>query len=312
MDTNRMKGAKDDAALNLSRAHALAAAKVRKAGTSFYWGMRILPPLQRRAVFALYAFCREVDDIGDIDADAHPGSTGSDNPTRGQSLAELQGWRQEIEDIYRAKERHGILAALADAVHQFGLPVKDLLAVIDGVMMDVRTCIRAPGLDELELYCRRVAGAVGLLSSAIFGERSAKGRDHALALGLAFQLTNILRDLDEDAVLGRLYLPREYLFAHNIWDTHPHTVLADPAIGAVCVDLAGRAEDSFAEAARLSLECDRYALRGAFVMRDIYHSLLRKMEKRGWTSPSRQIRARVGRREKIGFALRHWFFAPPG
>lgn len=277
-----------------THAHALVAAKVRQARTSFYWGMRILPKMQRQALFAVYAFCREIDDIGDGEGD------------RQSRLAALDQWSKDVQGLYDPQPRDGVLLALAEAVDTFALPCSDMLAVIEGVRMDVRTCIRAPGLDELEVYCSRVAGAVGLLVSAVLGERTAHGRTHALVLGKAFQLTNILRDLDEDAARGRLYLPREDLFANDIWDTHPDTVLADPAINAVCSKLAVRAQEAFDQADRLAQKCDRKVLTGAFIMRDIYYKLLSNLVRRGWGASTRSQSVRLTSWQKTTMMLRRW------
>src|SRR5579864_4588945 len=173
-------------------------AAARASGSSFYRGMRILPRAEREAMFEIYSFCRAVDDIAD--------DPGPREPRRGQ----LQAWRADIDAIYAgAPPQH--LAGLAQAVKQFNLAREDFLAVIDGMEMDVDADIRAPTIETLVLYCDRVACAVGRLSVRVFGMQPAVGVALAHHLGSALQLTNILRDLDEDAAMGRLYLPREFL-----------------------------------------------------------------------------------------------------
>ncbi len=170
----------------------------RASGSSFYAAMRILPKPQREAMFAIYGFCRQVDDIADS-----PGP-------RDERRAALAEWRGDIEALYQGRPTP-LTSDLLQPMRDFGLEKADFLAVIDGMEMDVLGDIRAPSWSELDLYCDRVASAVGRLSVRIFGMDVKPGRDLAHHLGRALQLTNILRDLDEDAAVGRLYLPREAL-----------------------------------------------------------------------------------------------------
>src|ERR1700752_2476372 len=160
--------------------------------------MRILPTAQREAMFQIYSFCRQVDDIAD-----------SDGP-REERLAALQQWRDDIDALYRGAPPPRLKDYVA-SVKTFGLKRDDFLSIVDGMEMDVPADIRAPDLATLDLYCDRVASAVGRLSVRVFGLDQKTGRDLAHYLGRALQLTNILRDLDEDAEIGRLYLPREAL-----------------------------------------------------------------------------------------------------
>ena len=157
----------------------------------------------------------------------------------------LSDWRSEIALLYAGRPQHAITRALSEAVRLYGLQCRDFLAIIDGMEMDARTDIRAPRLDELDLYCERVAVAVGRLSVRIFGEESPAGERVAAELGRALQLTNILRDLAEDARRHRLYLPREVLQAHGIHATTPSWVLAQPALPDVCRDVASLAETHY-------------------------------------------------------------------
>ena len=201
-------------------------------GSSFYAAMRILPREQREAMFQIYSFCRQVDDIAD-----------SDGP-RPERLAALEQWRQDIDALYQGRPP----ARLGDyvaSVRKFDLQREDFLAIVDGMEMDVPQDIRAPDLATLDLYCDRVASAVGRLSVRVFGLAGDDGVALAHHLGRALQLTNILRDVDEDAAIGRLYLPREGLLHAGITSTDPLKVMADPALPKVCAPLVARARDAF-------------------------------------------------------------------
>ena len=196
-------------------------------GSSFYAAMRILPRDQREAMFQIYSFCRQVDDIAD-----------SDGP-RPERLAALQQWRDDIDALYQGHPPPRLQDYVA-SVRSFGLKREDFLAIVDGMEMDVPQDIRAPDLATLDLYCDRVASAVGRLSVRVFGLPEDDGILLAHHLGRALQLTNILRDIDEDAALGRLYLPREGLLHAGITSNDPHKVIAERAL-AESVPAAGRA-----------------------------------------------------------------------
>ncbi len=193
--------------------------------------------------------------------------------------------------------------ALVEPAKRFGLAREDFLAVIDGVAMDAREEMRAPEMAVLRRYCRRVAGAVGLLSIRAFGDASPRARDLALALGEALQLTNILRDLKEDAARGRLYLPRELLDKHGIAAREPGAVLADPRLPALCAEVAGMAREKFAQAEAALADCDRRKLRPAVIMMTIYRRILEKLVRRGWRRLDEPIE--VAKPEKLWIALRY-------
>jgi len=265
-------------------------ARVRAAGTSFYWGMRLLPAPRRAAMYAIYAFCREVDDIAD-DAPAAEKAPG------------LAGWRREIAALYAGHPSHPIARALLAPVAAYKLDQRDFLAIIDGMEMDATRDIRAPSLAELDLYCARVAGAVGRLSVRAFGDDTARALDVAEALGRALQLTNILRDLAEDAARGRLYLPRELLDAHGIASSDPHTVLAHPALPEVCAEVARMARARFAEAERAMADCSRRAMRPAALMKAMYRAILDRLERRGWTALDRPVK--TPKALKLWLVVRH-------
>jgi presqualene diphosphate synthase len=204
-------------------------------GSSFYAAMRILPHEQRQAMFQIYSFCRQVDDIAD-----------SDGPREARLLA-LQQWRDDVEALYQGHPPPR-LRDYAASVREFGLAREDFLAIIDGMEMDVPQDIRAPDLATLDLYCDRVASAVGRLSVRVFGLPKEDGILLAHHLGRALQLTNILRDIDEDAAIGRLYLPREGLWDAGITSTDPLKVAAEPALPKVCAPLVARAREHFEKA----------------------------------------------------------------
>jgi squalene synthase HpnD/squalene synthase HpnC len=260
-------------------------------GSSFYAAMRILPRPQRQAMYDVYAFCRAVDDIADEAGD------------RGERLARLKQWRRDIDAIY-AGAPPARLASLAQAVCAFGLAREDFLAVIDGMEMDVRADIRAPDLATLDLYCDRVASAVGRLSVRIFGMNEKDGIDLARELGRALQLTNTLRDLDEDAGIGRLYLPRELLVEAGITGTDPQAVLAHPALGRACAAVAARAEKHFERADAIMAASPRAVVRAPRIMGEAYKRILRRLLARGWASP--RARVKLGKRQFAQILLRSY------
>lgn len=251
---------------------------VTKANTSFYWGMRLLPPERRDAMFAVYAFCREVDDVAD-------GAGGE-----AEKRAALADWRAEIEALYAGSPTRPVGKALLDPVRTYDLPKEEFLALIDGMETDAGDHIHGMGFDELHQYCRRVAGAVGLLSLPIFGETSAVSKRLAVAQGEALQLTNILRDLVEDAARGRLYLPHELLDKHEIATRAPAEVLAHPALPDVCNDLAVLANHQYRTADALMDQCDARAIKPARLMMEAYRVILRRMERRGWDRFAEPVR----------------------
>src|SRR5665213_637552 len=208
-------------------------------GSSFYAAMRLLPPPERAAMFAIYGFCRQVDDIAD-----DPG------PSPDERRAALDAWRRDLDSLFAGAPTERT-ATLFEPARRFALEKEDFLAVVDGMQMDVEETIRAPAFDKLDLYCDRVASAVGRLSVRVFGMDEAPGRDLAHHLGRALQLTNILRDLDEDAVIGRLYLPAEALAEAGIETREPAEVLAHPAIDRACRRVAAAAHEHYRRADRI-------------------------------------------------------------
>jgi len=263
----------------------------RARGSSFYLAMRILPREQREAMFEIYAFCKAVDDIAD---------TGG--ISREQRIARLNDWRDNIAALYAGDVPAG-LEALARTIKQFGLRQDDFMAVIDGVEMDAKEDIRAPSWETLDLYCDRVASAVGRLSVRVFGLNETDGPALAHHLGRALQLTNILRDIDEDAGIGRLYLPCEALQRAGIESGDPEAVAANPDLATACAHVVERARDHFKEADAIMARCPRRLVKAPRLMEKAYRKMLDGMIARGWAPP--RTRVRVSKPHLIGIALRY-------
>ncbi len=266
------------------------AALVRRAGTSFYRGMRVLPKERRAAMYALYAFCRMVDDIAD----------GSE-PMKAKRAA-LDHWRARIDALYAGEGNDAVTRVLAAAIPRYALRREDFLAIIDGMEMDAEAPIIAPDLAALDLYCDRVAAAVGRLSVRIFGDASPAADRVANALGRALQLTNILRDLTEDAERGRLYLPREWLEAAHV-PKEPAAALASPGLPLVCARTAALAHSHFDRASEAMRSCNTRAMRPARLMKATYAAILNRLERRGWKDPGETVN--VPTWQKLWLALRH-------
>ncbi len=259
----------------------------RESGSSFLAGIRILPRERRDAMFAIYAFCREVDDIAD---DPYP-------------LAEKQrmltDWRGEIDRIFAGSPETLTGRALLGPIAAYGLARRDFLDLIDGMEMDAEeTATKGPSLEVLDLYCDRVASAVGRLSVRVFGDDGPAAQDLAHALGRALQLTNILRDIQEDAERDRLYLPDDLLRKHGIETRRPSEVMAHPALPAACEDLADIAALRYEEAQRALEKCSRRAIRPAVLMMHIYARVLDGLRARGW--------ARLDERVRVSMAGKLW------
>ena len=254
-----------------------AAAEQTASKSSFYAGMRILPKAEREAMFAVYGFCRAVDDIAD-----------DQFLPIAQQRAGLAAWRCDLDQLYAGGDP-GRAAPLAEAVARYQLDKADFVAVVDGMQMDLEG-VRAPDLETLYLYCDRVAVAVGRLSVKIFGMPQASGAQLAHHLGRALQLTNVLRDLDEDAAIGRLYLPEEYLREAGVASRDPATAILDPGAIRVCERLADTAETHFREAERILAAHPAGHLAAPRLMSSVYANILKELRHRGWTPPRRPVR----------------------
>jgi phytoene synthase len=266
------------------------------AGSSFYWAMRFLPAEKRDAIFAVYAFAREVDDIADGD--------GSDAEKR----MALEEWRRDIDLLYAGQPRNAITRVLTPAVQTYGLRREDFHALIDGMEMDGLGPIRAPSMDDLLLYCDRVACAVGRLCVRIFGEPGEAGQRTADHLGLALQLTNILRDVEEDATMGRLYLPRELLREEGVESDEPTVALRDPRLRQVCRRLAERADREFRLSEAAIDQCSRRAMRPAIIMMMVYRKTLDRLLEEDWAYLPAAPRNGVSKLEKLWIAVRYGLF----
>ncbi len=276
-------------ALSAPDRHAVEAI-VRAAATSFYRGMRILPRDRRDAMYAIYAFCRVVDDIADEPAvidDKH---------------ARLAAWRERIANAFDGTGDDPLTRALAWSIARFDLRRPDFLAIIDGMQTDAETTVVAPSLEALDRYCDQVAAAVGRLSVRAFGEPAEAGQEVAWHLGRALQFTNILRDLAEDMERGRLYLPAEWLELAGV-PPQPAAALVAPGLDSVCRRMSAQAHCYFDGAFAAMARCERRAMRPARIMAASYLALLEQLDARGWRCPAQPVAVSKGR--KLWIALRH-------
>jgi len=243
--------------------------KVAQSGSSFYYSFLFLPPERRSAITALYAFCREVDDIVD---DVHE---------PGVARAKLAWWRQEIGLAYAGQAQHPVARALQSVVTRYPLPEAHFQTVIDGMAMDLEQN-RYLDFAALEQYCHRVAGVVGLMSAEIFGYENPETQSYARDLGIAFQLTNILRDVGEDARRGRIYLPQEDLARFGVAPSVLINRTGDDAFRRLMAFEAERARTWYAQALAKLDPRDRRAQRTGLIMAAIYRALLDEIERDGF------------------------------
>jgi phytoene synthase len=243
--------------------------RTAQSGTSFYYSFLFLPPERRRAIVALYAFCREVDDVVDEVADPELART------------KLAWWRQEIGAIFSGTPQHPVALALRTVVADFSLPQEHFQTVIDGMAMDLD---RNRYLDfaDLERYCHSVAGVVGLLSAEIFGYVNPATRQYARDLGIAFQLTNIIRDVGEDARRGRIYLPQDELARHGVTQASILKHGMTPGMVPLMAEQVARARRWHRQALDALPPEDRRAQRPGLIMAAIYRALLDEIERDGY------------------------------
>jgi phytoene synthase len=256
-----------DAAGARAQDQAHVTALTRGSGSNFYYSFLFLPRPQREAIHALYAFCREVDDS--VDAANDPG----------EAARRVQFWREELHACYAGRAGHPVTRSLAAHLRTYPVRREDLSEVIEGVAMDV-TPRRYQTWDDLQAYCRRVASAVGLACVEIFGYRDPRARDYAVELGLAFQMTNILRDLRADAERGRIYLPATEMTRFGCSDADLTATRATPAFADLMTFQVRRTQGLFDEARRLLPIADRRSLCAARIMGAIYEAILRKIAAR--------------------------------
>jgi 15-cis-phytoene synthase len=243
--------------------------KAAASGSSFYYSSLFLPPARRRAITALYAFCREVDDAVDEASDAQ------------RAAVKLAWWRAELANLGAGRPQHPVTKALLPFMETFSISTERLGEIIDGMEMDL-TQTRYLDWAGLERYCYRVAGVVGILAAGIFGYRDARTLDYARQLGIAFQLTNIIRDVGEDARKNRIYLPMEDLKAHGVPAADILQARETEAFQALMRFEAGRARQHYAQAMQALPAQDRRAQRPGLIMAAIYRALLDEIERDGF------------------------------
>jgi len=243
--------------------------KAASSGSSFYYSFLFLPPERRRAITALYAFCREVDDVVDEGIDPQV------------AAAKLVWWRNEVANLFAGKAQHPVTRALEPFREEFGLSAERLNEIIDGMEMDLRQS-RYLDWKGLEGYCYRVASVVGLLAAGIFGYRDGRTLDYAKNLGIAFQLTNIIRDVGEDARKNRVYLPIADLQRFGVPASDILQAKDTPAFRELMRFEAERARAYYAEAMADLPAADRRAQRPGLVMAAIYRALLEEIEGDGF------------------------------
>jgi len=264
-------------------------------GSSFLSGIKVLPAERREAMHAIYAFCRELDDIAD------------DPLELTEKLRLLKEWREEVDCIFAGHPNSLTGRALTTAIAQYGLQKQDLLDLIDGMEMDAdETATHGPEMAVLDQYCDRVASAVGRLSVRVFGDSGVAAQQVATSLGRALQLTNILRDITEDAERDRLYLPSDLLDRHGISTRDPSEVMDQPGLPAVCEDLSRIAQQHYADAEAAMAACSRKNIRPAVLMMQVYRRVLDGLNTRGWTQLDTPVK--VSRLAKIWILMRYGLF----
>lgn len=259
----------------------------RRSGSSFFWAMRRLDYERRNAMYAVYAFCREVDDIAD---DVTPPAL---------KIEQLKDARVEIGRIFDDGATTKTGRALQHIIDVYDLDKRDLDSVIDGMMTDAAATVRFENMKELRLYMDRVACSVGRMSNQIFGIAEPTSSELATSLGEAFQLTNILRDLDEDAKRGRLYLPISLLRTNGIELDDPMAVIAHAGMNDVCHELADKAMEQFATARNLLADVDPKQAKPIVMMMEAYWIILTKLRKRGWQTPRASVSPSILERLRV-------------
>ena len=268
--------------------------RVKRSGSSFFWAMRLMSPQKRNAIYSVYAFCREVDDIAD------------GNAKEFQKRNKLSNWRIEIESIYQAKPNTLLGQSLMPAVNSYKLVKQDFMDLLDGMEMDIGNSLQIPDLPELWIYCDRVACSVGRLSNSIFELDRETGNKLAKSLGTALQLTNILRDVHEDYTRGHIYLPNSLLIEHGI---NPHKFNIDidhSAVSETCKVIAENARDSFNQSARILASCEPRKVRPARIMMTLYQRLFEKLCDRGWMDLKSKVS--LSSREKLYLIVKSAYF----
>ncbi|MBL8533318.1 MAG: presqualene diphosphate synthase HpnD [Betaproteobacteria bacterium] len=265
--------------------------KAARSGSSFYYSFLFLPPERRRAITALYAYCREVDDAVDEIADP------------AVARGKLDWWRGEIERLFQGAPQHPVTRALHPFVVQWPLPREHFDAILDGMAMDL-AYNRYPDFPTLEVYCHRVAGVVGLLSAEIFGRTDPATLEYARTLGIALQLTNILRDVGEDVRRNRIYIPQDELSRFGVSNDDLILFRETPALGKLLEFQAARAREWYRRAFAALPDVDRRSQRAGLIMGHIYARLLDEVEDEGAAVINRRVSLTPVR--KLWIAWRTW------
>ncbi|MGE5095607.1 MAG: presqualene diphosphate synthase HpnD [Betaproteobacteria bacterium] len=268
--------------------------KAAASGSSFYYSFLFLPAERRRAITALYAFCREVDDVADEVSDP------------GVARTKLAWWRTEVADLFAGQPRHPVARALAPFVERFHIDAPRLNEIIDGMEMDL-THHRYPDFEALRLYCHRVAGVVGQLSACVFGYSNPRTVEFAEKLGIAFQLTNIIRDVGEDARRDRVYLPADELARHGLTAEDVLARRHSEAFAAVMKQQSDRAQAWYDDAFATLPPEDRRSQRAGLIMAAIYRALLAEIRRDGYRVLDQRIALTPLR--KLWIAWKTWVSA---
>ena len=261
--------------------------KAKKSGSSFYYSFRFLTPVQRQAITALYAFCREVDDVVDETDDVD------------QARQQLDEWREEVKQIFLDQPSHPVGKAIATALQTYTLHEEYFLEIIDGMAMDLEQN-RYDSFSQLALYCYRAASAVGLLSVEIFGYQDRKTLKYAENLGMALQLTNIIRDVKEDAERGRIYLPLDELAKFNVSVDSLIAGEDSPQLKELLIFQTQRARKYYQKAMDVLPDSDRYSQRTGLIMSAIYSATLDEIEKQNY--PVMEKRMSLSKLRKLWLA----------
>ncbi len=267
--------------------------KAAASGSSFYYSFRFLPLEKRQAITAFYAFCREVDDVVDECSDTQ------------LAARKLDWWREEVNALYQGTPHHPVTQALAPAIKRYEIPAEALQEIITGMEMDL-TEMRYADFASLEVYCHRVAGVVGEVSARIFGYSRSDTLRYAALLGRAFQLTNIIRDVGEDARRNRIYLPMNELERFQVPAGDLLAARSSPNFQALMEYQYQRAQDTYTQAFALLPKADRKAQKTGLVMATIYRSLLDEIRNDGY--PVLTHRTRLTPLRKLWLAWRTWVF----
>ena len=265
--------------------------KAAKSGSSFYYSFLFLRPDKRRAITALYAFCREVDDVVDECSDANVART------------TLNWWRGQVTEIYSGKPQHPVALALVPVVKQFNLAQEHLLEIIDGMEMDIDQP-RYPDFKSLQLYCYRVASVVGLLSVEIFGYSDRRTLKYAHDLGIAFQLTNIIRDVGEDARRNRIYLPMDELQQFGVAAADILNARETENFHRLMAFQIERAQRYYRQALEHLPATDRKAQRTGLIMATIYRATLNEVVASGCHVLKERVSLGTG--YKLWLAFKTW------